>query len=340
MEGSGSPSSIVPSGRRARGRPAALAALAGAALAACTTHAPRRAACAAEGAVATSVERLAAPGERERVGSRSAEIHPGFGLTFVEFDDQGRLWGLDQLALLDRTLAEEARRPDTEGVGIVVFVHGWYHDASVCDPFVACYRALLDRIAQENAAAARLAGTKPIRLVGVYCGWRGRSSTVPVISNLTFWGRKKTAERIGSGELVAVFSHLDRFVARERAEGRVAALSIVGHSFGGSAVFSALSNVLKTRLVEALEEKDRGRDSAPVVRGFGDLVVLVNPAFEASAYAPLHDLVDEIGTFSPRQTPVLVVVSSETDFPNRVWFPLGRSIDVATQHTGPRSPFS
>jgi len=173
--------------------------------------------------------------------------------------------------------------------------------------------------------------------VGVYCGWRGRSSTLPVVSNLTFWGRKKTAERIGGGELVEVFSHLDRFVARERAEGRVAALSIVGHSFGGTAVFSALSNVLKTRLVEALEEKDRGPE-APVVRGLGDLVVLVNPAFEASAYAPLHDLVNEIGTFSPRQTPVLVVVSSETDFPNRVWFPLGRSIDVATQHSGPRSP--
>jgi hypothetical protein len=54
---------------------------------------------------------------------------------------------------------------------------------------VACFRALLDRIAAENAAAARLAGRKPARMVGVYCGWRGRSATVPGLAYLTVWGR-------------------------------------------------------------------------------------------------------------------------------------------------------
>jgi hypothetical protein len=95
----------MPPPRRARFRCGALAALCGAALAACTSHAPRRATDAG-GEIETTVSRLAQPAERVRVAARSAEIHPAFGLAFVEFDDQGRLWGKEQLALLDRTLAE------------------------------------------------------------------------------------------------------------------------------------------------------------------------------------------------------------------------------------------
>ncbi|HEX5855490.1 MAG TPA: hypothetical protein VFZ57_07710 [Thermoanaerobaculia bacterium] len=265
------------------------------------------------------------------------EIHPDFSLAFVEFDDQGMLWSLDEIDLLDRTLAAEARRAAGGGVGIIAFAHGWKHDARVCDESVACFRTVLAQAAAETAEVARFAGSPPLRIVGVYLGWRGRSVTAPLVSPLSFWARKRAAERIGAGELVGVLSHLDRFVRRESEEGRFAGLIVIGHSFGGTMVYTALSNVLKARMVDAYEQRGRVPVAENVVRGFGNLVVLVNPAVEASAFATLHELVNAIGSFSPRQTPILVVVGSESDFPNRVWFPLGRKLDMLTQHAGPRS---
>ena len=281
--------------------------------------------------------RLSDPAVRREVARHAVEIHPDFGLAYVEFDDQGRLWNRSQVELLARTLEAEVRRSEGGGVGVIVLAHGWEHDARVCDENVACFRALLAQIAAETAEAAHLTGSRPLRIVGVYCGWRGRSMTFPVVDALSFWARKRAAERIGAGELVEVLAYLDRFVRHENEDGRFAGLTVIGHSFGGTMVYTALANTLKARMIDAYEQRGRVPVADNVVRGFGNLVVLVNPAFEASAYAPLHDLAEAIGTFPPRQTPILVVVGSETDFSNRVWFPMGRKIDVLTQRTGPRS---
>ena len=309
-------------------------------LAACTSHAPRRVSAAAAGPIPSSVERLARAADRLEAARHAVEIHPSYTLAFVEFDDQGRLWNREEMELLDRTLAAETQRPDTEGVAIIFFAHGWQHDARVCDMNVTCFRAFLAEIAGDLAGAGRFAreGVRPPRLVGIYAGWRGRSVSVPVLRTLSFWSRKKAAERIGAGELVEVLTHLDGFVRDENAKGRNrAALNIIGHSFGGTAIYTALANVLKTRLVEAGHRRGKVPVDQNVVEGFGNLVVLVNPAFEASLYAPLDELVADVGPCARRQTPVLVVVGSESDFPNRTWFRLGRAIDTLLQRTGPRS---
>jgi hypothetical protein len=288
-------------------------------------------------AVETTVPHLADPAARKEVAKYSVEVHPTFDLAFVEFDDQGRLWNLDQVGSLKRTLASAVERADGGGVGVVVFAHGWEHDARVCDDFVACFRSLLAVIASDTAAAADVVGSPPPRIVGVYLGWRGRSIVFPGAGQLTFWPRKRTAERIGSGELVEVLEYLDVFTHQESDAGRLASLSVIGHSFGGTMVYTALSNTLKARLVDALERHERDPSDESVVHGFGDLVVLVNPAFEASAFASLHDLGVALGDSSPRQSPVLVVVSSESDTPNRVWFRAGRGVQTFFQAAGPRS---
>jgi len=61
-------------------------------------------------------------------------------------------------------------------------------------------------------------------------------------------------------------------------------LIIVGHSFGGMVVYSALAQ----SLIEAASS------IAPHVgTRFADLVLLVNPAFEAVRYLPIFDLLKE-----------------------------------------------
>jgi hypothetical protein len=308
------------------------------ALASCTPHAARRPSAAVPAQI--SVSQLADREVRKEVGRHSAESHSDFDMAVVEFDDQGRLWSLDQFESLKRTLVSASRRSDGIGVGIVAFAHGWKHDARVCDEVMTCFRSFLANMAAETTAAASLAGAgdRRPRMVGVYLGWRGRSVTVPVLADLSFWARKSAAERIGAGELIEVLAYLDEFARQENEAGRPTMLTVLGHSFGGTMIYAAVANTLKTRLVEALERRARVPADENVVRGFGHLVVLVNPAIEASAFAPLHDLSNEIETYSSRQTPVLVVVGSETDAANRVWFPAGRWVQTFLERTGPRSP--
>ncbi|MGH9443892.1 MAG: hypothetical protein ACRD16_16630, partial [Thermoanaerobaculia bacterium] len=161
----------------------------------------------------------------------------------------------------------------------------------------------------------------------MYAGWRGRSGTVPGLRELTFWSRKRAALRIGGGDLIELLTRIDTFVKRANADGADHAHMVtIGHSFGGTMIYAALANILKARLVEALDRQGSPDPRAAVVEGFGDIVVLVNPAFEASLYLTLHDLSTSLKQLSPLQGPVLITIESETDRPNRTWFPLGQTL--------------
>jgi hypothetical protein len=312
---------------RALAAAAALAAVAG-----CTTHAPVRS---EASPVATSAERLATAEGRREAAAHSVEVHPEFTLAVVEFDDQGRFWDRRQLELLESTLEAEAARPEVGGVIVGVFAHGWQHDGSLCDQNVACFRTFLRQIARDGDALRRASNGRvvPRRVVGVFVSWRGRSATVRPLSDLTFWARKRVAHKIGSGDLIELLTRVDVFVKRQNVSHvDRARLVIIGHSFGGTMVFDALANILKQRVTAALVE-DRRAPGHAVIEGFGDLVVLVNPAFEAALYRSLHDLSRSFHGFAPQQGTVLVIVASETDMPNKTWFPLGRALETVWEKT-------
>src|SRR5262249_7202187 len=152
----------------------------------------------------------------------------------------------------------EATRESNEGVALVFFAHGWKHDASVCDSNVTCFRTFLTQIASDLVAATGNSPghEKPPRVVGIYAGWRGRSISVPVLVALSFLARKRAAERIGAGELIEVLTRLDQFVQKQNEGGMFrSGLNVIGHSLGGTMVYGALANVLKTRVVEALSRR-------------------------------------------------------------------------------------
>lgn len=303
-----------------------------------TPHRPLRLASSAPRARAleTSVAALADRRTRERIRAASVERHPEFTLAFVEFDDQGRFWSRDQVDLLERTLDEENRREEFSGIAVILFAHGWRHTPDVCDENVACFRTFLTQLHSDMGTVARISGGKlrPKRVVAVYAGWRGLSTRVQPFEDLTFWARNRVAHRIADGDFAELLSRVEQFVVRANvSDPDRARVAIIGHSLGGTMVFSALANELKMRAVEA---SSRGEGS--LIRGFGDLIVLVNPAFEAGLYAPLDELARAIPRFSERQTPVLVTVASETDRPSTFWFPLGRWVDTIFQRSGDRSP--
>ena len=243
-------------------------------------------------------------------------------LGFVEYDDQGQLRDRKQLqAVLDGLYPIAG----TQDVLIVVFVHGWQHNASPGDANVAAFRQLLTKLARVEHD--RKNGRK---VLGIYLGWRGESVTVPGLKQLTFWERKNTAHEVGQQGITEVLLKLEEIVnVKAGMEESVpkpinSRLVVIGHSFGGAVVYAALQQVLTDRFIDSR----RGKTHAGGAQGFGDLVVLVNPAFEALRYAPLYDLSQERCRGFRDQLPLLAILTSENDLATKYAFPTGRAFST------------
>lgn len=252
----------------------------------------------------------------------SIELTTNYLLGLVEFDDQGWLWNRKQMdAVLDSLASEDS----TNGLLIMVYVHGWKHNAAWDDDNVAMFRTNLTELAEMERQLSRDGGGKPRRVAGVYVGWRGLSSNIGVFSQLSFWDRKNTAHEVGRGGVTELYSRLEDLrnnsrVLHAREPGRKQTqLIIIGHSFGGALTYSALAPLLVERAVQSSSNQSVG-----TVKGFGDLVVLINPAFEAARFEVLYNITTNRHWYSTNQPVNLVIFTSKSDNATKFWFKLGR----------------
>ena len=248
----------------------------------------------------------------------SIEENAKYALGVVEFDDQGWFWDRRQMWTVIDRLSEEVNRQD---LLMVVFAHGWKHNASVCDGNMSCFRETLSQVQDLEVAAANAQKRKPRKIFGVYLGWRGLSLEGSFLTNLTFWERKNTAHQVGSSAVTELLVRLNsiRYIKRNvTAEKKPSPtqLVIIGHSFGGAVIYSAVSQLLIDRFIDY-----RGEGNPP--EPFGDLVILINPAFEAKRYEPLHQMALE-RTYLPGQTPIMAIITSQGDQATKKAFPIGR----------------
>jgi hypothetical protein len=335
--------------------------------------------------VSTSVEQLQEEGltgdkHREDVSCAAQETHAsvvnsptslphaGFDLHVLEFDDEGRPWNIErQYRTFDELRKELHEQPSV----VVTFVHGWKNDASVCNGNLSCFREVLEILAKAEMAFAEMSQTTPKprpprRVIGIYIGWRGGSTDLPLLKETTFWGRKHTAHVVGdNGGVTAVIERLRTTVEQARCpvDKRVrdprtsffvcppgdafemTSLVFVGHSFGAALLYSAIATSLNGAVGAAMQQalggpvqvartpdRQRGVQQQPVVAdeiavrvpSGGDLVVLVNPAMEASRFANLNAVRNL--QFVPEQVPIFMTVASEGDGPVGSFFPIGQSI--------------
>ncbi len=159
---------------------------------------------------------------------------------------------------------------------------------------------------------------------------------------LTFFDRKRTAHNIGHEGGREVLLKLDeqyRSLNDTIKNGRLHPVMMVtaGHSFGGALVYSAVEAALvrevrnpdgpgSIHVVGKLPVKCGDQTVRPVRPGIGDLVVLVNPAFEATRYEQFAADLTTHGLYSKKQLPVLLTVASEADSAVKVAFPAGRIV--------------
>ncbi|MGO4766201.1 hypothetical protein AB4120_27025 [Cupriavidus sp. 2KB_3] len=292
---------------------------------------------------------------RQLCGSVTPESVRGlFELHFVEFDDQGWLFpntpaSADALAtnpsdqidnLMGRLTSLLAQGED---LSIVVFVHGWKHNAQVDDANVQEFRALLEAAGAEERDRAGPAGT-PRKVVGIYVAWRGKSWTVPdPLLSLTFWARKEAARRVSIGSSRELFARLRSLrthyndarsagapqtgAAAEKAGARPRIRTLmIGHSFGGLILYAAMSGSLIESLAAQRDLAGTGKVTELAERP-ADVILLINPAFEASRYEALYrvSLRYQPTRFQP---PLLVSVTSIKDWATGIAFPIGRSVNT------------
>jgi len=269
--------------------------------------------------------------------SSSAAPDDAYVLGFIEFDDQGALWDRNQMdAVVSWTNAHAAN----EDLLIMVFAHGWKHSAAPNDPNIVTFRDALIGQSRLESTLARGAGRAPRQVVGVYLGWRGASITAPLLEQLTFWERKNTAHKVGSGDVAEVLSRLELIKRGRDSQAKMdeqengkkqsnTRLVVIGHSFGGAVVYSALSKIFTDRFVHTKGPEGIVSDAV----GFGDLVVLLNPAFEAQQAAGLSDMANERATYFQSQLPVLAILTSTGDQATKTAFPIGRWFSTFWQKT-------
>jgi len=232
---------------------------------------------------------------------------------FVEFDDQGQLRDPKQMDFVLTKFGEIAQNED---VIIITFVHGWHHNASYDDENASNFNNLLKKVSKAEAQTGHR------KVLGLYIGWRGESIVLDGINVLTFWDRKNTAQKVGSYGLVELLLKLEEIVNVRKAENGThnSRLIIAGHSFGGAVIYSALQQILEDRFIDSRSTKSFNDDA----KGFADLVILINPAFEALRYSSLYNLSQQRCSYFETQRPKLLILTSEADSATGFFFPLGR----------------
>ncbi len=244
-----------------------------------------------------------------------------YWLGFVEIDDQGQLRDRKQLqAVLDELYKIAA----FEDVLINVFVHGWHHDARPGDGNIESFRQILQQLSRLESQRSAQKQQQPRKVFGVYVGWRGESIDFPGLRYLTFWDRKNTAEDVGYLGVTELLLKLEQVVHVKSAQDsdESSRLVVIGHSFGGAVVYNALSQILTNRFIDS----HPGKNYSGQVQGFGDLVVLLNPAFEALQFAPLYDLAQSRCHYLDSRTPRLAILTSESDYATKYAFWAGQAI--------------
>lgn len=229
---------------------------------------------------------------------------------FVEFDEFGNSFSRKQMNEAVYAASETIQGRKL----VVVYVHGWHHSARPNDSDINEFKDLIAKTGQWTT--------------GIYVGWRGDSIDNDItglgwVSNLlTFWDRKSTAHSVGAGGGV---SELIRKLSSARMAYPGSRLMVIGHSFGGAIVYSAISQTLVDQI-----RVDSSTSPGQSITTVADLVVLMNPAFEAMRLKPLYDL-GRSYNHNAYNPPRLVILTTLADWPTSNAFPLGRKLGTLFQ---------
>lgn len=254
----------------------------------------------------------------------NVDVQPNYTFATVEFDDSGRFYNPMQLTCLLQELHREAKK---QPLILSVFVPGWLNEDTPNAPEVLAFRRML-----HNAATHPPDRPAP-RFVGIFVGWRTKAfkgSRRSILQVISYFNRRAAANHIANGEARTLFAKLTLFQQtqnqqHQREERMIRHLWVrqilIGHSFGATIVFHTLS----AYAIQALDTEPMSGYYKPLFPS-GTVGILINPAFSAARYKALYKLATQ-RCYPPDQKPVLIILSSRGDWPNKTAFPIGQMLN-------------
>jgi hypothetical protein len=218
-------------------------------------------------------------------------------------------------------LDEMISRGDDVPQIVVLYIHGWRHNADDGDTDLDNFTALIHRLDRDEKQAS-----SGRRVVGIYVGWDA-ATNVPLLDYLTFWPRQLAADRISQSAIVTKLLGAMENIRRLR-EVESDRIFLMAHSFGARILFASYSQVLlhKTQLAHP---GARGSDYLPI-RAPADMALLLNPALEASVFTAIDSIRRNkkfgarMESFSREQEPAVVAITTSDDWATKWAFPIGQ----------------
>lgn len=302
-------------------------------------------------------------------------------LGFLEYKENGEPYSLVQngvkgdeplsVDFLEKTIPAKDAKPTVDQLDVlrrhldggsnyvIVFVHGWRHDASIGDRNVADlrhYAAHAARFLAERCEAEKL--YCDTRVTAIYLGWRGAridenrmrlwfgwvgEYIAQLAAGSTLFDRKPVSERVAPGAISALRT-LENVLSDTKNDGTkkpnmpLNKMVVFGHSLGGNMLMTGLQGdliklVRRHQPAHRLQPDNRLQPGDRLPPVLGQLVVLINPASEASKWTAVQrevwnripfrvdentnsDALEEGHQFFPvDQKPVIMSVTSALAFP-------------------------
>lgn len=234
-------------------------------------------------AVASSTERWS---DLAQTNGHTLRNHEDFDLYFLEMLEDRELTNLNQrLPVIRRELATQDQSV------VVVFVHGWRHNADIGNENVETFRMLLAYTRSFLNARCVENGTYcDAKLSGLFLSWRGAIYEEPTFGGLldsgvasaTAFNRSVEADRLSAATPIGggtysrsitqqIIDYVDGSLNLDNTSLSHDKMLVVGHSFGGHLI----ANSYVDEAVQAVAEHEYRGLTEPIV---GDLLVLFNPA--------------------------------------------------------------
>jgi hypothetical protein len=249
----------------------------------------------------------------ENYSSGDGSYPYSYSLSFVELNDEGVFVEPAQVNRLLTDLESKVRDADTT---ILLYVHGWNHNASTNDTNVACFEELLKATAIMQSTYLSSDDDNPRAVYGIFVGWPGVVYETEWLNKaLTFFGRQSASDRVGErGDLLGLFSKIGKL--RDQRRPQKTKFVIVSHSLGARLTYKALRPVMQYFVGKA----DSGKSSF-----VADVSIMVNPALSADEHTALAGLIEaQAGQDDGKAGPTFVIATSEEDEVLHGIFPLSQ----------------
>jgi hypothetical protein len=272
-----------------------------------------------------------------------------YDVAVVEFKDDGEFLDVTQLTEAVDCI-KNARETNRNGAIVVVFCHGWHHDArwdvagdgvdAGGDAHFAAFRSVLRSLTLREAERyTSTAGGR--RVVGIYIGWNGDPQGSLLgegwLTYLSFRDRYRVASRIGAG------AHLSELVRTLVASTKdpipsikdpapESPLVVIGHSMGALMLETAFLALLKGDPQSLVRQRAEPTATVEIHRAgqlvsFPDVMIALNSAADSRIAKGIGVVLSQLSMtktatapgirYSP---PLFVSVTSTADSATRrVW---------------------